>query len=429
MSVASIRLAEWTRLGPVEHTALRGRVLSPEARDLAADLERTRALRIRELRTGIEIETRSFVGSLVLDDLRIDIVPKIGIPRLMRMVARSYGLGDLTILDDALAQGVAEAGFVDLLAHTLLAETRRLARRGLLQDYVMRDEVVSTPRGRIDLRQWACAPSSTTIECRFEAFTPDHELHRTVKAGLHMAAGLARDRHLQFDLGRAAERFFPDVGSQRLTRSLLLGARSGITRRTSGYRRALTLIGILLDGKSVEIERAGDRVRVPAFLLDMNRLFERFLERELARRMPPLFRIRRQTQDHGAFRWEDNPRHRRAPEIRPDLVFMRGQRTIAVADAKYKDYDSRPVSTSDLFQVTTYAYACGAEDAVPVMILYPTLRNSLMASGDLRFAGLRGRAPVQISILGLPVARVLDDAQYDLWHDVSGRLAGNIPAG
>jgi 5-methylcytosine-specific restriction endonuclease McrBC regulatory subunit McrC len=85
-----------------------------------------------------------------------------------------------------------------------------------------------------------------------------------------------------------------------------------------------------------------------------------------------------------------------------------------VADAKYKDYDARSLATPDLYQVTAYAYACGDVEAAPVFILYPTTHPDLVGSGELRFAGLKGRAPVRISIIGIPVTRILEDEQYNL---------------
>lgn len=429
MSQASIRIAEWTRAGPSGHPPLRGLVLSPAARELAAACERAGAVRVRELRQGVEIETKSFVGSIELDGVRIDVVPKIGLPRLMRMVARSHGLGELTLLGSQLPQGVTQAGFVDLLGHAVLMETRRLARRGLLQDYVMQEERLSTPRGRIDLRAAACGPPSATVQCRFEAFTPDHALHQAVKAGLHLASRLVSGRLLRHDLGRTAERFFPDVGTHRITRTGLKAAIAGLTRRTHGYRLVLGLIDILLAGLGVETEAESGRVRVPAFLLDMNRVFERFIERDLTRRMNPPFRVASQSRDLEAFRWQSNPRGRRAPVIRPDLVLFQGGRTMAVADAKYKDYDRQAVSTSDLFQVTTYAYACGASEAVPALVLYPTLREEVVESGALYFAGLRGRMPARIQILGIPVSRILDDEGFDLWTALRSHLPGEVGSG
>ncbi|MCA9314330.1 MAG: hypothetical protein KDB73_02440 [Planctomycetes bacterium] len=374
------------------------------------------------MRAGIEVETRSFVGSIDLDGLRIDLAPKMGLPRLMQMVARSYGLGDLTVLEPQLLQSVGQTGFVDLLGLALELEIQRLARRGLLQDYVLCEEEVSTPRGRMDLRRWASSPPSTRVLCRFETYTPDHDLHHVIRAGLTFAAGLVHDRRLRLDLARTAERFFPDVEHRRLTRSDWSEAIRAITRRTASYRRALGLIGILLDGHGVDSERTRGSSAVPAFLLDMNRLFERFLERELERSKARPFTVRRQVQDLAAFRWIDNPRCRRTPELRPDLLFTRRGRTLAVADAKYKDYDVRPLATADLYQVTAYAYACGSQEAAPVLMLYPTTSAELVTAGVLRFAGMGGRSPVRISVLGVPVTRMLEDATYDLGSILAARL-------
>jgi 5-methylcytosine-specific restriction enzyme subunit McrC len=96
-----------------------------------------------------------------------------------------------------------------------------------------------------------------------------------------------------------------------------------------------------------------------SFLVDMNRLVEKFIEVRIGRYLESGLRLEPQKT-----RWLDVDR---VVSYRPDLVVSRDGHSIAVADVKYKAIgDWTDVGNSDIYQVHTYAEALGLERAVLV---------------------------------------------------------------
>jgi len=87
------------------------------------------------------------------------------------------------------------------------------------------------------------------------------------------------------------------------------------------------------------------------------------------------------------------------PQLRPDFMVSRsdGSRWL-VADAKYKDYESRDISPGDLYQMTVYLLASGARRG---LLLYPSAEQP---AGGLRVdKGYRFGAAERAEILLCPV--------------------------
>jgi len=97
--------------------------------------------------------------------------------------------------------------------------------------------------------------------------------------------------------------------------------------------------------------------RIRSFLIDMNTLFEQFLERVLGLALlPDGIRVEVQRSDSIFWRPDDRTRYAR---VRPDLLLRRPERPNArlPVDAKYKRYDLGRVNVDDLSQAFLYAYA------------------------------------------------------------------------
>src|SRR4051794_38590914 len=156
MTEASVRLAEWQTISAVAGSPTEGVDLGndPSVRVLARRLSETGMLEVQELRRGLSVRTTSFVGRVRLGEVEITVVPKLRSETLLALLRYAYGLRNLHLLA-ATTHATQALGFQDILVWQLIEEARELVARGLRRAYVRREEVLASPRGRIDFQAMA----------------------------------------------------------------------------------------------------------------------------------------------------------------------------------------------------------------------------------------------------------------------------------
>ena len=195
-------------------------------------------------------------------------------------------------------------------------------------------------------------------------------------------------------LRRLAARFDPTMKRVRLDRTVLEQAWRNMDRRTSNYRPALILSGMLMDGKGLSLEGGGGRLELPGFLFDMNAFFQALISRLLRDHLDDA-EILDEHRLHQVFYYDPahNPLNRRGPVPRPDFVVRREHRTVAI-DAKYRDLWESALPREMLYQLAVYALSQSA-NAPSAVILYPTLargsREQVVVFQDVLHARTKAR--------------------------------------
>jgi 5-methylcytosine-specific restriction enzyme subunit McrC len=172
-----------------------------------------------------------------------------------------------------------------------------------------------------------------------------------------LLGGRAREALLQ------ALRGFEEVTTAPLRPDVFAAAEAD--RLAEGYRPLLDLCRLLADALGPS-DVAG-AMPCPAFLLDMERVFERSVTRGVTEAFT----------DADGWTAAAQQTHVVAPgvEMRPDVTVYRDGRPIMVVDAKWK----RPVgapSPADLYQMLAYCTALGVGRAA---LVYPGRRDSVQA--------------------------------------------------
>jgi 5-methylcytosine-specific restriction enzyme subunit McrC len=304
------------------------------------------------------------VGTIVLPTRRLVIRPKIPLVNLFHLLDPT---SPPPVIDDR-AETVVGTAALDLLAGRLAALLAERAAAGLHRDYAERAERGAFLQGRLDVEAQvrdggAC---KETLHCRFEEFTADVPCNRVPKA----VAELVLRSPLAAERARAAVRQalggFDGVGAAALGPDDFAQAEPG--RLTEAYRPLLELCRLLADALAPSGREGA--TACPAFLLDMERVFEGYVTRGVVESFA----------GRGRYRVDVQPRHvanRPAagqPDIhlRPDLVIARDGRTEVVVDAKWKDLAGAPLVTDDVYQVLAYCTALGADRGV---LVYPGRRD------------------------------------------------------
>jgi 5-methylcytosine-specific restriction enzyme subunit McrC len=388
-------------------------------------------LGLDELRAGLRITSRSWVGVVRFKDFELRIVPKLagGDIGLLRMVDFATGL-DAVDRHPAVHTFAAEgASLLDLITLLLTEACERIIRAGMLADYQELEDDLPVVRGQLLVREQVLRRMGRVdrVVCRYDEHTTDTIDNRLLLAALSVAG--SRVTHPDVALrvrrlhGVLADACSVDDLDLRMARSTLT-----YNRLNEHYQEAHQLAWLVLEGLGIEDLYAGGSHRTFAFLLDMNRLFEDFVTRWLAALLRGThYRSIAQRRDRTIL-WNADL-NRPYAKVIPDLVVERKDKPgrFLPLDAKYKLYEERRISPADIYQTFMYAYAYGQTHAVlpSAVIIYPAQTDTAQVQ-RLHVRRADGLPSAQIVGIGIDVLAALDEAFAMQPGNIGSRLLQQI---
>jgi len=370
---------------------------------------------VEELRQGLRLTATSWVGLVRFERFELRVVPKLAGENLglVQMIQFLADLGALRRIPGMRDLPVEDPSLLDFIALLFAEACDRLLRGGLVVDYTEREEDLAAVRGRIlaDRQVLRRFGQVDRVACRFDEQDHDTLDNRLLAAALRLCRPRVADETVRRRL-TALQAIFEQVCTPEL---LDLGTARGdlfYHRLNEHYRDAHRLAWILLDGSGVKDLLAPGDTSCFAFLIDMNRLFERFIHRLVERLLGRgSWQVRYQRADTSII-WNADTGRSYARVI-PDLLVEDSTTGVRLAiDAKYKRYDERKLASSDIYQSFLYAYAYGAETAPRVpraVLVYPSETGSVSAI-RLRVRSAARLGAAEITAVGIPIPAALREA-------------------
>jgi 5-methylcytosine-specific restriction enzyme subunit McrC len=310
-----------------------------------------------------------YVGHFRLPSGRVlTITPKIQTASVLRMLAYAYLRWRHPVFRDEEVNYDSDSFLFEPLVRVFNDLVALRARRGLMQDYVRHEENRPILRGRLLLREHIQQNTGypSRAFCRFFDNTVDIEDNQVIKQTLHVLV-LAGEwsRGTSHSL-RANLHQFATV-SLIPTRAINFGGHH-YHRLNEDYEPIHALCALFLATSSIS-EKPG-QIPFKGFLLDMNKLFEKFVEQafvsvgaDLGVSIHPQRVERLSDGDYLA-------------RIQPDILVTRKGIISGIVDAKYKR-DAFGPENSDLFQVVTYGTALRCNNTY---LFYPETELSIERS-------------------------------------------------
>ncbi|NER35481.1 MAG: restriction endonuclease [Oscillatoria sp. SIO1A7] len=311
---------------------------------------------LKDSKTGDrwQLLNRGWAGYIPLTpELGLRLQPKVPLKNIFGMLEYAYQLKSFQILQGLMdCQSLEE--YCDRLAGILARNVSDRLAKGLYQAYLPKTDKLAGVRGRLDLQQAIREPWQVKLKCYYNERTGDIEENQILAWTLHCIAraGLGREetRLAVLKSDRALQGF---VTLRPFSPKDCSGRQ--YHRLNYDYQPLHALCRFFLEhlGPSHEI---GDREIFP-FLVDMAKLYERFVAEWLKTHLPPSYYLKFQERvDIGASK---------AVRFRIDLVIYHNSNAgyptrdrnsfrntpYCIVDTKYK----LQLSASDVTQAIAYA--------------------------------------------------------------------------
>ena len=382
----------------------------PADQALLAQLCLSDRIEIDELKEGIRVRTRSWVGVLHFHDFELRVIPKLAGENLglVEMLAYTAGIAALKHYDSQRYLEVAQQGSLfDLIVWLFCDACEQILAGGLLFDYETQEDSLTSLRGRllVDRQYRRRYGQIDRLECRFDEHSSNVWENQLLALGLFEATRFAQDgpiraraRKLWTLLSEACS--IDDLDVEAVRNGMLYN------RLNEHYRDAHQLAWMIIDGLGIEDLFASGQRPSFAFLLDMNSLFEQFLSKYLAEVLSGCGLSMAYQRHDRSIIWDVFHNHSYSQVI-PDFLVSGGGSTRRLAlDAKYKIYDTHKVDSGDIAQIFLYAYAYDHAPQPAAVLVYPTGETSgQRASLLIRPANQPNGA--RIHVLGLNISEAL----------------------
>jgi len=393
--------------------------LTSEDRILAEQLrtEGKSRLVVEELRDGVRVRARSWVGTVRFNNFEVQVIPKLAgdYLGLAELIEFATGLDALHRYRSERMLKSEGHNLIDLLAWLLTIACERLIRCGLLADYRELEDNLPVLRGRFLFQKQILKRFGqlNLLECRYDDQLMDIPENQILNAALLSCGSkvdhsciLQRVRRLQKIFSAVC--FLERVNLNRIRKELIYN------RMNEHYREAHVLAWLILDSMGIKDLFIKGNIRCFAFLLDMNMLFEQFLRRWMEKLLQgTVYKVEAQRRKQFII-WNADL-NRPYTGIIPD-IFIRNKNQPGIflpIDAKYKLYDEQHLDISDIYQTFLYAYAFGPPgygNIPAAFLIYPSSSDSKTPI-RLHVRNIKGQTGAEIIATGISIPKALIEAK------------------
>ncbi|MCX8523125.1 McrC family protein [Chryseobacterium formosus] len=294
---------------------------------------------------------KQFVGVIQIDDLTIEILPKIDRyePEENKTKWRNVLLEMLKVTKKLKIQQVGQANvskqsihFLDIYFEWFLNEVQLLIHQGLIKQYYKETGNVKALKGKLEFA--GHIQKNLVHKERFytthQVYDKDHLIHQILGQALEIIATLSKGNYL-YSKCKTVQLDFPEVKTIKANENTF--SKIPKSRKIAPYETALAIARLIILNYAPNISSGSEKML--ALLFDMNSLWEEYV----------LIRLRHACQDHDVKVYGQSSKgFWNGITIRPDIVLEKDNEVVLIIDTKWKNIDQSQPSTHDLRQMYVY---------------------------------------------------------------------------
>lgn len=331
------------------------------------------------------VRFKQFVGVIQVDNLTIEILPKIdryeSEDQENKTKWQKVLIEMLRVTKKLKIQQVGQANVTKQSIHLLdiyfewfLNEVQILIHQGLIKQYYKETGNVKALKGKLEFA--GHINKNLVHKERFytthQVYDKDHLIHQVLGQALEIIATLSKGNYL-YSKCKTVQLNFPEVKSIKANENTF--TRIPKSRKTAPYENALAIARLIILNYAPNVSSGSEQML--ALLFDMNSLWEEYV----------LVRLKEHCHDKNIQVYGQNSKSFwNGINIRPDIVLEKKiddqNKDVLIIDTKWKNIDQSQPSTHDLRQMYVYNDYWNSTNA---LLLYPAQQTHLSSDHFVMF--------------------------------------------
>lgn len=317
----------------------------------------------------------NYVGVIALDNLVIEILPKISLSgeasedrrALIFMLSKCRKLNIRA--EEFMGSNSINKTLIDIIGEIFYRELSREVQKGIYNEYVSVENSIGNIKGKLLVTKHSKVNrfNKSKAYCAYDEFTEDNFFNRILKRTLDYLLREVKNERLKSNL-RILERSFEEVSDEFIDKHYL--NRYKLNRRNERFKNSFELAKMILNGSM------GDNSKGKDFgftlLFEMNYLYEEYIGVVLKEIMCEEEDTFVSTQEKSKYLLYNQKRNREEISLKPDIVVYKGGIPKIIIDTKWKRgtrNGKENYSQGDVYQM--YAYITSYKECEKCVLLYP----------------------------------------------------------
>lgn len=334
---------------------------------------------ILDLINGIRIKTNSYIGVAEFENFVVSIFPKSSIEEknLPRLIEYAFDLKNIHIKEKELIFESESELLIQIITIFFVKQCEIILKHGLFKTYVLEENNLTYLKGKLLIQKQILNNLKYNLKfaCRYNELEYDNIENQILLYTLRCAYKLNKNSEWRKSIRKLIYQFSSVVNDVPIVKDDI--ERVTYDRFNNHYQNAHELSELILSSLGIsDIYSPAKNAKIgKSFFVNMNKLFEKFLERLLQEHFRPPNDQWIVTKHPRQIAWkaEIGP----DIDIDPDILLKNSQSgEKIIIDAKYK----RMISNSDRYQFAFYLSEHDSNRGIAILPQYPNTKNNRFTS-------------------------------------------------